>query len=378
MNEGKYRQGGRGSWGRDSNEGQERSVDWQSELPEDWGDPQQRNAGSEEWWDPYDERFASGQDAGQWQGNPWQGNQGQRGGDERYRGGSESGGRGQWGQGGEGRYGGGQRRHEEGGYGQGGPGPQGGYGQQGSYGQERGRQGGYGGGYGDTGTFAEREQRGRRWGSRQDQSSAYGEGRYGEDNYGEQRESGWRSGQQDYGEGRYGPEQWHEPGRKFGSGRSDTGGSQGYGERSGQWRGRGGQGNEGFRGAGSAWTGIGGEEYRDRPGGGGRASGSPSGTGIYGSDNDFESGYRDEDAYSQFTGARERLDLTRSRDASPGKRVPPKGYQRSDERIREDVCERLSHSSGLDVSEVEVTVMQGIVTLSGTVNDRRQKYRMED
>jgi hypothetical protein len=58
--------------------------------------------------------------------------------------------------------------------------------------------------------------------------------------------------------------------------------------------------------------------------------------------------------------------------------VGPKGYQRSDERIREDLCERLALSSRLDVRDVEVNVSGGVVTLSGTVRDRQQKYRIED
>ncbi|HKU37134.1 MAG TPA: BON domain-containing protein, partial [Polyangiales bacterium] len=55
----------------------------------------------------------------------------------------------------------------------------------------------------------------------------------------------------------------------------------------------------------------------------------------------------------------------------------PKGYKRSDDRIREDVCDRLSQSWDLDASEVEVTVSNGEVTLTGTINDRDQKFRAE-
>jgi osmotically-inducible protein OsmY len=55
----------------------------------------------------------------------------------------------------------------------------------------------------------------------------------------------------------------------------------------------------------------------------------------------------------------------------------PKGYKRSDERIREDVCDRLSSQYDVDASEVEVTVSNGEVTLTGTVSDRDQKFRVE-
>ncbi|UDM53592.1 BON domain-containing protein [Cupriavidus sp. MP-37] len=59
-------------------------------------------------------------------------------------------------------------------------------------------------------------------------------------------------------------------------------------------------------------------------------------------------------------------------------RVGPKGYQRSDERIREDICERLAHARHVDVSDVEVEVQGGVVRLTGNVRDRRQKYCIED
>lgn len=55
----------------------------------------------------------------------------------------------------------------------------------------------------------------------------------------------------------------------------------------------------------------------------------------------------------------------------------PRGYQRSDERIREDVCERLSDDPFIDASEIDITVTSGEVTLSGTVNSREQKRRAE-
>jgi osmotically-inducible protein OsmY len=56
----------------------------------------------------------------------------------------------------------------------------------------------------------------------------------------------------------------------------------------------------------------------------------------------------------------------------------PKGYQRSDARITEDVCDRLSDDPEIDASDVEVRVENGEVTLSGTVPDRRAKRRAED
>lgn len=56
----------------------------------------------------------------------------------------------------------------------------------------------------------------------------------------------------------------------------------------------------------------------------------------------------------------------------------PKGYRRSDERIREDICESLSHHGQIDASEVEVNVSEGVVTLSGTIDSRQAKRQMEE
>jgi osmotically-inducible protein OsmY len=56
----------------------------------------------------------------------------------------------------------------------------------------------------------------------------------------------------------------------------------------------------------------------------------------------------------------------------------PKGYQRSDGRINEDVCDRLVDAPEVDASNIEVKVTNGEVTLSGTVDDRWQKRRAED
>ena len=56
----------------------------------------------------------------------------------------------------------------------------------------------------------------------------------------------------------------------------------------------------------------------------------------------------------------------------------PKGYVRSDERIREDICERLSEDSLVDASDISVSVQSGVATLEGGVADRPQKHRAED
>lgn len=58
--------------------------------------------------------------------------------------------------------------------------------------------------------------------------------------------------------------------------------------------------------------------------------------------------------------------------------VGPKNYKRSDERIKEDLCEMFSANPWLDASNTEVEVKQGVVTLTGTVGDRRARQLMED
>lgn len=56
----------------------------------------------------------------------------------------------------------------------------------------------------------------------------------------------------------------------------------------------------------------------------------------------------------------------------------PRGYQRTDDRMREDVCERLTQDPWIDASDIEVTVRSGEVTLSGSVRDRSDKRHAED
>jgi len=59
-------------------------------------------------------------------------------------------------------------------------------------------------------------------------------------------------------------------------------------------------------------------------------------------------------------------------------RTGPKGYTRSDERIREDICERLMLADSIDPSDVSVSVTEGRVALEGTVRTRRMKHAIED
>lgn len=56
----------------------------------------------------------------------------------------------------------------------------------------------------------------------------------------------------------------------------------------------------------------------------------------------------------------------------------PKGYQRTDERLKELICETLMEDPDIDASEVSIEVSGGVVTLTGTVEDRRTKYQIEE
>jgi hypothetical protein len=56
----------------------------------------------------------------------------------------------------------------------------------------------------------------------------------------------------------------------------------------------------------------------------------------------------------------------------------PKGYQRSDERLREDISEQLMQSHYLDSSDVTIQVFGAKVILEGTVPNRYMKHEIED
>jgi osmotically-inducible protein OsmY len=79
--------------------------------------------------------------------------------------------------------------------------------------------------------------------------------------------------------------------------------------------------------------------------------------------------FGDEDA-----AARRRMDAQLGEHRGRG----PRGYKRSDERIKEDINDRLTYDSFIDASDVEVSVANGEVILSGTVNSRSAKRYAED
>ncbi|WP_411034016.1 BON domain-containing protein [Shinella sp. BYT-45] len=75
-----------------------------------------------------------------------------------------------------------------------------------------------------------------------------------------------------------------------------------------------------------------------------------------------------------------RPDLDFGSSASPAARhrgKGPKGYERPDARIHEEICERLAEDGDIDASRIEVSVSGGEVRLSGFVDTPREKHLAE-
>jgi osmotically-inducible protein OsmY len=197
----------------------------------------------------------------------------------------------------------------------------------------------------------------------------------------------WREGRDDYRRG-------GEYGRsrdEWGSRRDYGGSGRDYGREfdrgSGRDFGRGAGGDQGF-----------GRDYRSGSPQGG-LSGNDYSRGNYGADQGYRQDYgrhlgdyeregrgergfwdRASDEVSSWFGdddaeRRRRMDEQRG---GQHRGRGPKGYTRSDERIRDDVNDRLSDDPYVDASEIEVSVSSCEVTLSGTVDSRDAKRRAED
>lgn len=185
----------------------------------------------------------------------------------------------------------------------------------------------------------------------------YGEGSYGEGGYGSSADRGGygQGGGSEYGYGQGGYGQ-----RGYGQGRS--GASYGDYDRGMDY---------GSRGT----AGYGGPDY-----GGGSGYGSGSGYGRQGYGG-RERGWWDRatDEVASWMGdegAEQRRTMDQGRAGHQGR--GPKGYTRSDDRIREDVNDRLTDDHRVDAGDIEVTVSNGEVTLTGTVRSRDDKRRAED
>ena len=211
---------------------------------------------------------------------------------------------------------------------------------------------------------------GGRGDERDDRSRRGGIGRYDQDHeYGQGRERGGWSGQ-DRDDRRYGDQDRRRMGRQdpvlaseggYQSPRSMGGSGQGGPDEDRDYRGGG---YEGGRGMGGTQGDFGGGSDYNRSGNqggqrlGGGGYGSVGGSGGYGA-----GGYLSGEGGMRGGEHRGR---------------GPKGYTRSDDRIREEVCDCLSDDPYIDASEIEVSVNNGEVTLSGSVSDRNAKRHAED
>lgn len=129
--------------------------------------------------------------------------------------------------------------------------------------------------------------------------------------------------------------------------------------------------------------------------------------GDYGDHGDYGSrGYRDDDdargyggrGYEARRGGRSRHDRDRGFFDKAGDEVSswfgdddaerrremdhrgrgPSNYKRSDERLMEDACERLTHDPRVDARQIKVTAKDNEITLDGHVSSRFQKREAED
>jgi osmotically-inducible protein OsmY len=168
---------------------------------------------------------------------------------------------------------------------------------------------------------------------------------------------------------------------------SQYGSQQRYGSQSGRdWeQGRGaeqGRGSEQDRDWRSQYSSYGRDYERDYP------SRSSYGAGSEGSDWDYVGGGQSRGGRGEFgrseSGRSEfgRSDYGQATQYGQGTQQHrgkgPRGYRRSDERIREDLCDCLTDDPFLDASEIEVKVESCEVILTGSVSSRDDKRRAED
>jgi osmotically-inducible protein OsmY len=129
-----------------------------------------------------------------------------------------------------------------------------------------------------------------------------------------------------------------------------------------------------------------GSNYSSAGFGGGNYGVGNYGSGSYGSgssgignvSNYSSGGTRGTDFPSQGNNWSDTEESNGSRSGTSHRGKGPKGYKRSDERIQEDINDRLTDDHSVDASEIDVKVDGGEVILSGTVSDRNAKRRAED
>lgn len=204
------------------------------------------------------------------------------------------------------------------------------------------------------------------WGQRGGQEYGEGSGRYGQ---GQDRGQGYGGSSSD----RYG-----QQGRSTSFGQNDPyrqgqGYEGGQGGNFGDWRYRGGEGGEerGYVGSRGGYYSSG---LRGDYGMGGASSQGYGQRSRGSQDRDFWDKAGDE--VSSWFGDDEAERRRRQDQQHRGK--GPRGYTRSDERIKEDVNDRLTDDWAVDASGIEVDVENCEVTLTGEVSSREEKRRAED
>ena len=253
------------------------------------------------------------------------------------------------------------------------------------------------GSYGNTGNDYESQDRNRR--------TNYGSSNYGESGYGRENQGLYGGGQGNeygsqsggsHGQGNYGNrysqqgQGWQQSGSYGNENRNENDWTRnqgyGYGNQNQDWQ------QSRNMNYGSQYGTSGSYEGRfDRGHGEGYGSGYSSNRGYgsqnYGNQNYGYSGQdrnrdwwdRTKDEVSSWFGDE---DAERRRKVDhmqgPYKGKGPKDYQRSEDRIREDVCDRLSDDDYVDATNIQVQIQNNEVILTGTVNSRDQKRRAED
>ncbi len=197
------------------------------------------------------------------------------------------------------------------------------------------------------------------------------------------RELGDVRGVGQYGAGTYTPEPYYGSVRPESRGRSGGGREQDYGMAGRYDRGS---------GYDTGWQERGWQERRESGLRSGEYAGGHSGFGDRGSQGDDRSGYGDRGSgygggYGRGDygdrGGYEAYGPSYTGGAARFQRGPyygrgPRNYSRSDERIAEDLNERLTDDPYLDASDIDVRIDDGVATLDGTVSERWMKYRAED
>jgi BON domain-containing protein len=194
-----------------------------------------------------------------------------------------------------------------------------------------------------------------------------GYGDFGQGDY-DQPGRGANTGQSRYGQSGYGQ-------GGYGQGSSGQGGNYSYGQPNyGQDFGSSGTSNYGRSNFGS------GRASRDESFSSGRSgSGSGYGYGGYGGEGSYGSqGWSGQSGWREPYGEGQQYGSSSGYSQGQHRGKGPKNYQRSDERMKELLCERLHDDPEIDASEVTVNVQGGKITLEGTVDSRRTKNAIED